>query len=279
MTNLAASDWTVLIFFVGLCIFIGIRFRSKSAYGLTNFFLGRRKLPWYIAGVSMAATTFAADTPLWVTEKIAQHGISGNWLWWNMLIGGMFTTFFFARLWRRAEIVTELELLEIRYSGAVARWLRGAKGVYLGLFLNVIIIGWVNTALISIIEVFFEVPYGTAFWIAVGAMILVAVYSLMAGLLGIVITDFVQFIIAMTACIILAVLVLNVPEIGGVDGLKAKLPAWQLSFSPELNSGLNPATGLFSFSAGAFFSCLFYNGGPAGIPRQNRVEEVIFLSG
>lgn len=201
----------------------------------------------------MVATTFAADTPLWVTEKIAQHGISGNWLWWNMLIGGMLTTFFFARLWRRAEILTELELLELRYSGPVARFLRGTKSVYLGLFLNTVIIGWVNAAMISIIEVFFEVPYQTAFWVVAGAMVLVAIYSSVAGLLGIAITDFAQFIIAMTGCIILAVIVLNTPEVGGVEGLKAKLPAWRLSLFPKIGAG-DIAVGTFSLSAGAFFS-------------------------
>ncbi len=212
MANLSELDWAVVVFFLALFVFIGIRFRGKAGSSLTDFFLGGRNLPWYIAGVSMVATTFAADTPLWVTEKIAQHGISGNWLWWNMLIGGMLTTFFFARLWRRAEILTELELLELRYSGAVARFLRGTKAVYLGLFLNVIIIGWVNAALISIIEVFFEVPYETAFYTVCGAMVLVALYSSIAGLLGIAITDFAQFIIAMTGCILLAIYVLNAPK-------------------------------------------------------------------
>ena len=142
-------DWTVVIGMLIAFVAIGISFRNRGSSSLSDFFLGGRKLPWYVAGVSMVATTFAADTPLWVTEKIAQHGISGNWLWWNMLIGGMLTTFFFARLWRRAEIVTELEFLELRYSGRVARWLRGLKSVYLGLFLNVVIIGWVNAALMK----------------------------------------------------------------------------------------------------------------------------------
>jgi SSS family solute:Na+ symporter len=254
MTHLQPLDWGIIIFFLTLFVFIGIRFRGKAGSSLSDFFLGGRNLPWYIAGVSMVATTFAADTPLWVTEKIAQHGISGNWLWWNMLIGGMLTTFFFARLWRRAEIITELELLEIRYSGPVARFLRGLKAVYLGLFLNVIIIGWVNTALISIIEVFFEVPYETAFWVVMGAMVLVAVYSSIAGLLGIAITDFAQFIIAMLGCIILAVIVLQAPEIGGMAGLKAKLPAWRLDFFPKINAGSDLLTGTFSLTAGAFFS-------------------------
>jgi Na+/proline symporter len=254
MTHLETLDWIIVVFFLALFVFIGIRFRGKSGGSLSDFFLGGRNLPWYIAGVSMVATTFAADTPLWVTEKIAQHGISGNWLWWNMLIGGMLTTFFFARLWRRAEIITELELLEIRYSGVVARVLRGVKSVYLGLFLNVVIIGWVNAALISIIEVFFEVPYQTAFWVVAGAMVLVAVYSSIAGLLGIAITDFVQFIIAMAGCIILAVIVLNAPEVGGVEGLKSKLPAWRLDFFPKIGGAGDLLSGTFSLTAGAFFS-------------------------
>lgn len=254
MAHLEILDWVIVVFFLTLFVFIGIRFRGKAGSSLSDFFLGGRNLPWYIAGVSMVATTFAADTPLWVTEKIAQHGISGNWLWWNMLIGGMLTTFFFARLWRRAEIITELELLEIRYSGMVARLLRGVKAVYLGLFLNVVIIGWVNAALISIIEVFFEVPYLTAFWVVAGAMVLVAIYSSIAGLLGIAITDFAQFIIAMAGCIILAVIVLNAPEIGGIAGVKAKLPAWRLDFFPQIGGGGDLLAGTFSLTAGAFFS-------------------------
>lgn len=256
MANLQLIDWIVLIFFIVLFVFIGIRFRGQAGRSMTDFFLGGRKLPWYIAGVSMVATTFAADTPLWVTEKIAQYGISGNWIWWNMLIGGMLTTFFFARLWRRANIITELEFLEIRYSGKVAVWLRGIKSVYLGLFLNTIVIGWVNAAMITIVEVFFEVPHQTAFWVVMSAMLLVAIYSSIAGLLGIAITDFVQFIIAMTGCVILAIIVLNAPEVGGIAGLKAKLPAWRLDFFPELGLS-HAAIGTYSLSAGAFFSYVF----------------------
>lgn len=254
MANLETLDWIILVGFMGLFVTIGILYSGKVGSTLSDFFLGGRNLPWYIAGVSMVATTFAADTPLWVTEKIAQHGISGNWLWWNMLIGGMLTTFFFARLWRRANIITELELLELRYSGPVAKWLRGVKSVYLGLFMNTIIIGWVNAALISILEVFFDISYNDAFWVVAGAMLLVAIYSSLSGLLGIAITDFFQFIIAMAGCIILAVIVLNTPEVGGVDGLKAKLPAWRLDFFPKISGVSDVAVGTFSLSAGAFFS-------------------------
>lgn len=256
MSNLHFLDWLVIVVFMSFFIFIGIRYKAKAGGTLTDFFLGGRNLPWYIAGVSMVATTFAADTPLWVTEKIAQHGISGNWLWWNMLIGGMFTTFFFARLWRRANILTELELLEIRYSGPIAKWLRGVKAVYLGLFMNTIIIGWVNAALITILEIFFDIDYWTAFGVVILAMMLVAVYSALSGLLGIAITDFFQFIIAMAGCIILAYIVLNSPEVGGVDGLKAKLPSWRLDLFPKISGASDLAIGTFSLSAGAFFSYL-----------------------
>ncbi len=254
MAHLSTLDWSIVIGLMIVFVFIGIRFRGKAEGGLAGFFLGGRNLPWYIAGVSMVATTFAADTPLWVTEKIAQHGISGNWLWWNMVIGGMLTTFFFARLWRRANIITELEFLEIRYSGPVASWLRGLKAVYLGLFMNVVIIGWVNAAMISILEVFFEIPTGQAFWLCMGGMLIVAFYSSIAGLLGIAITDFVQFIIAMSGSFILAYVVLDLPEIGGVAGLKAQLPAWRLDFFPALEGWSDVASGTFSLSAGAFFS-------------------------
>lgn len=254
MEHLSALDWWVVGFFMVLFVGLGLYFRGKAEGGLAGFFLGGRKLPWYIAGVSMVATTFAADTPLWVTEKIAQHGISGNWLWWNMAIGGMLTTFFFARLWRRAEIITELEMLELRYSGPVAVFLRGLRAVYLGLFMNVVIIGWVNAALISILEVFFDIPYETAFYFCLAAMFLVAIYSSVAGLLGIAITDFVQFIIAMSGSIILAIVVINLPEVGGISGLKEQLPAWRLDFFPEINSLSNFTVGTFSLSAGAFFS-------------------------
>lgn len=256
MSHLSSLDWVILLSLLLSFVIIGVHFRNRQSSSLSDFFLGGRRLPWYVAGVSMVATTFAADTPLWVTEKIAQHGISGNWLWWNMVIGGMLTTFFFARLWRRAKIITELELLEMRYSGKVAQVLRGVKAVYLGLFLNVIIIGWVNAALISILEVFFGISYEMAFWGTMGAMALVAVYSSVAGLLGIAITDFAQFIIAMTGSIVLAIVVLNVPEVGGLQGIQDQLPAWRLDFFPRLGGWGDVAGGTFALSAGAFFSYL-----------------------
>lgn len=129
---------------------------SKRAGKSTgDFFLSGRNLPWYIAGTSMVATTYAADTPLAVTELVAQKGIAGNWLWWNMLIGGMLTVFFFAKLWRRANILTDAEFVSLRYSGRPALFLRGFRAVYIGIFMNVIVMAWVNLAMVKILKVIF----------------------------------------------------------------------------------------------------------------------------
>ena len=151
---LGLLDWIIVFVFLGITLFIGLKFKNKASNSLVDFFLAGRNLPWYIAGISMVATTFAADTPLWVAEVIKKNGISGNWLWWNMLIGGMLTTFFFAKMWRKANVLTELEFIELRYSGKPARLFRNFKSIYLGLFFNTIIIGWVNAAMIKIIIIF-----------------------------------------------------------------------------------------------------------------------------
>lgn len=247
-----AIDWVIVL--VALCSFVGINLylRKSGSKDMQSFFLGGGKMPWYVLGLSMVATTFAADTPLWVTEKIAQHGISGNWLWWNMMMGGMLTTFFFARLWKRANILTEPEFIELRYSGRSAQWLRGFKAVYLGLFLNAVIMGWVNLAMMRILEVFFDLPPETAFWATMMAMVVVALYASLAGLSGIVFTDSIQFFIAMIGSIILAIVVLKQPEIGGMSGLKNQLPSWRFDFFPQIGS--SGSVGTFSVSVGAFLS-------------------------
>ncbi len=256
-------DWVIIVAYLMLSLYIGFRYKNQAGKSLSDFFLGGRNMPWFVAGISMVATTFAADTPLWVAEVIAQHGISGNWLWWNMLIGGMLTTFFFAKLWRRANILTELEFIELRYSGLPAQFLRGFKSVYMGLFLNVVIIGWVNYAMMTILEVFFGIaPFNSSIpffdneiiWYLLGAMVIVVFYSSLSGLKGVAITDTVQFVIAMGGCIIMAVFVLNEPEIGGMSGLKEKLPDWRFSFFPVLEDGDNSAVGTFSISLASFLT-------------------------
>lgn len=246
-------DWVIVVIFLGITLFIGLKFKNKASGSLTDFFLAGRNLPWYIAGISMVATTFAADTPLWVAEVIKKNGISGNWLWWNMLIGGMLTTFFFAKMWRKANVLTELEFLELRYAGKAAKLFRKFKSVYLGIFFNTIIIGWVNAAMIKILMIFLDIDYQTAFMCIGVLMVLIAIYASLSGLLGVAITDAVQFILAMAGCIILAVIMLNSEQVGGVTGLKEKLPEWRFDFFPNINS-TGSAIGTFGLTIGAFFS-------------------------
>jgi SSS family solute:Na+ symporter len=231
---LSLLDWIVIIVFISAIVGIGVSYRKKSAKGLVNFFLGGRNLPWYLAGLSMVATTFAADTPLAVTELVGNSGISGNWLWWNLLAGGMLTTFFFANLWRRANIVTEVEFIELRYSGKPAAFLRGFKALYLGLFMNALIIGWVNLAMMTILQGFFDISPEMALFYTALLMALVAVYASLSGLLGVVVTDAIQFVIAMTGSILLAFLVINSEDVGGIVNLKASLPEGSLNFLPEI---------------------------------------------
>ncbi|MDX2302833.1 MAG: sodium:solute symporter family protein [Microscillaceae bacterium] len=252
---LSALDWFVIAFFLMLTMGIGIYYTRKAGQNTDNFFLGGRNLPWYIAGTSMVATTFAADTPLAVTEMVALNGIAGNWLWWNFLAGGMLTTFFFARLWRRAEVLTDLEFIEVRYSGKPAFVLRAFRAVYYGIFMNAIIIGWVNVALISLFQVFFGLDNTTALFYTAIAMTIVMIYSSMSGFLGVVMTDFIQFIIAMGGTIVLAFIVVNSEAVGGIAGLKAELPAWTFSYFPNLSrQTVGGAAQALTLSIGSFLA-------------------------
>lgn len=254
--HLELVDWLIIVLYFVFTGFIGLRYSKQAGKDTTGFFLGGRNLPWYLAGTSMVATTFAADTPLAVTELVAKNGIAGNWLWWSFLFGGMLTVFFFSRLWRRANIMTEVELIELRYSGQPAKFLRGFKGLYLGLFMNTLIIGWVNLAMISILKVFFGISTQEAFFYAALMMLITAIYSSVSGLLGVAVTDAFQFIVAMIGCIVLAFLVLNSDRIGGIEGLKDKLPGWSLDFFPEVKGHSytgNVATTL-TISVGAFLA-------------------------
>lgn len=252
--ELSILDWSIIIGFLIISMAIGISLKGKAEGSLTNFFLGGRNLPWYIAGISMVATTFAADTPLAVSELVAQGGVSKNWLWWSFLAGGMLTTFFFARYWRRANILTELELIDIRYSGKEAKALRGFKSVYLGIFMNSMVIGWVNLALNTLLVTFFNIPESEVYYYTFGAMAIAVTYASLSGLLGVAITDTVQFIIAMTGTIILAYLVLDAPEVGGMATLTEKLPAHYFDFFPSLDDSSASNFHVFSLSMGAFLA-------------------------
>ena len=147
------TDWIVIGGYLLINLAIGIYYRRRSGGNTEEFFISGRNVSWWLAGTSMVATTFAADTPLFVSGVIATQGIAGNWIWWTSCLGGMLTVFFFARYWRRAEVLTDVELTEIRYGGKPAAFLRGFKAIYLGLAMNCLILGWVTNAMVSIIAV------------------------------------------------------------------------------------------------------------------------------
>ena len=236
---------------IGIAVFLS----RRAGRSPEDFFLSGRKLPWWIAGTTMVATTFAADTPLAVTELVAQNGISGNWLWWNMVAGNVLTVFFFARLWRRAEILTDVEFIEIRYSGRSASFLRGFKALYLGVFMNAIIMGWVNVALAEILKNIFSISTEQVIWFILLAMLVVGVYSAMSGLWGIAFTDMFQFVIAMAGCIILAFVVCDLPQVGGIEGLKKALPEGVFHFFPDVSFSAGSAVaGVMTLSFSAFIA-------------------------
>ncbi len=252
MGQLNWLDILVIISFFVIIFGIAAYYSKQAGKNTGEFFLSGRNMPWYIAGTAMVATTFAADTPLAVTELIAKNGIAGNWLWWNLAIGGMLTVFFFAKLWRRANILTDVEFVELRYSGKSAALLRGFRAIYLGLFMNAIVLGWVHKAMEKIFSV--VIPTYDPFTLVVIVALIIAVYSSASGLLGTARTDSFQFVFAMIGCVILAVIVVQQPEIGNLAVLKSKLPGSTLEFFPSIgNINANQVgTGVFALSVGAF---------------------------
>jgi SSS family solute:Na+ symporter len=226
---LTAIDWAIVAAYFLLSVGIGLYFTKRGGESLSEYFLSGRQVTWWLAGASMVATTFAADTPLVVTGLVSAHGVAGNWLWWNMLMSGMLTVFFFARLWRRAHVMTDVEFAEIRYSGKPAAALRGFRALYLAIPINLIILGWVTKAMIKILTISlglrdvsllgFNVP-GEVIAVAICFIITVA-YSAGAGMWAVLWTDLVQFVIKMSAVIVLAVYAVR--AVGGMDSLKAGL--------------------------------------------------------
>jgi Na+/proline symporter len=214
--NLTAIDWAIVVGYFALSTLIGFIFTKRGGESLEEYFLSGRQVPWWLAGAAMVATTFAADTPLVVTGLVATKGVAGNWLWWNMVMSGMLTVFFFARLWRRARVMTDVEFAEIRYSGKPAAFLRGFRALYLGIAVNLIIMGWVTRAMIKILTI----SLGISPYLAVGICFVITVaYSVAAGLWAVLWTDLIQFVIKMSAVIVLAIYAVN--KVGGMDSLIA----------------------------------------------------------
>jgi Na+/proline symporter len=224
--ELTGLDWLVIVAYLALAFAIGLGFRKRAGKNLTEYFLSGRSLPWWIAGTSMVATTFAADTPLAVTGLVARHGLAGNWFWWAFALGGMITVFVYARLWRRAEVMTDVELVELRYGGKAAAFLRGFRAIYIALLVNAIIIGWVTGAMVTVLQqtVFAgqEAGAGGSEWILIVVLLgVVGIYATLAGLWGVAVTDFVQFILAMAGSIALAAIAVN--HLGGMEAMRAEV--------------------------------------------------------
>lgn len=214
--NISTLDWIIIIFFLIVFAAIGIYVSKQAGKDSKAFFLSGRNMPWWLLGVSMVATTFAADTPNFVAGVIREDGVFGNWIWWSFLLTGMLTVFFYARLWRRSGITTDLEFYELRYSGKSAAFLRGFRAIYLGVFFNIVIMANVCLAAIKIGHVMFGLSSLEVLLIASPVVVL---YSAFGGLKGVLLTDFVQFIIAMVGSIWATIYIVNMPQIGGMEKL------------------------------------------------------------
>jgi len=219
--HLAAIDWIIIISYFAISLIVGLIFSRRAGKNVEEFFVSGRSLPWWIAGTSMVATTFAADTPLAVTGLVVKKGLAGNWLWWAFAVGGMLTVFLYARLWRRAGVLTDVELIELRYGGKLAAFLRGFRAVYLAIPINALVIAWVNYAMLRVLKIT-VVGEGVSDWVLLAVMLsITGLYTMLSGMWGVAITDVIQFVLAMGGCIILAVLA--VKDVGGAASLRQQV--------------------------------------------------------
>ncbi|MGE0375777.1 MAG: sodium:solute symporter family protein [Planctomycetaceae bacterium] len=216
--QLEIIDWLFIAVFFAVTLAIGAAVSRQAGKSSAEFFLSGRNMPWWLLGFSMVATTFAADTPLLVTDIVRQNGVAGNWVWWAFLLTGMLTVFVYAKLWRRSGITTDLEFYELRYSGKPAAFLRGFRALYLGVFFNVVVMANVTLAAIKIGGVM--LGFGPIETVLVASLVTVC-FSTMGGLRGVLLTDFVLFIVAMVGAVGAAIVALNQPQVGGMAQLVA----------------------------------------------------------
>ena len=214
--KMATIDWVVIGSYFFIALFIGIWASKKAANDTRSFFLAGQEMPWWLLGISMVATTFSTDTPNLVTDLVRQKGVSGNWGWWAFLLTGMLTVFVYAKLWRRSNVLTDIEFYELRYSGKAAAFLRGFRALYLGLIFNVLVMGTVSLAAVK----FGEIILGWKGWqTLLVACSITLTYSTLGGLKAVIITDFIQFILAMIGSILAMFYIINLPQIGGIKNL------------------------------------------------------------
>lgn len=226
-------DWSIIAAVFIFSLFIGLWTSRKAGRSSADFFLSGRNMPWWLLGVSMVATTFSADTPNLVTDIVRKNGIAGNWAWWAFLLTGMLTVFVYARLWRRSGVQTDIEFYEIRYGGKPAAFLRGFRALYLGVFFNIVIMASVSLAMIKIGSVMLGLSPVNTILIA---SVVTVIYSSLGGLRGVIITDFFQFMLAMVGSVGAAYIVLNLPEVGGLEQLlNHPRVNEKLDFFPDFN--------------------------------------------
>lgn len=236
--TLSTVDYLIIVLYFAVMLGIGFWYRSRAGKNITEYFISGRSLPWWIAGTSMVATTFAADTPLAVVGLTIQDGMAGNWVWWAFALGGMITVFVYSKLWRRAGVMTDVELVEMRYSGKPAAALRGTRAIYVALIVNPIIIGWVTKAMVMVLNetVLYDVGassfetsmfgeenalVGRSWMIILVTLAMVGVYGMLSGMWGVAMADVLQFCFAMFGCVALAYLAID--HFGGAPQLEAKV--------------------------------------------------------
>jgi SSS family transporter len=263
--TLHISDWLIIALYFMISAAIGLAYTRKASRSLADYFVTGRSLPWWLAGTSMVATTFAADTPLAVAGFVAKYGVAGNWLWWNGAFAVVMTVFFFARLWRRAGVLTDVEFAELRYGGRPAAALRGFRALYLALPINLIIMGWVTRAMVTILQVTMNVNPWRAAILLFGVT---ALYSVFSGLWGVIVTDAFQFVVAMGGTILLAVFAVN--SIGGLDVLVQKSAAHfgsadaAFGVLPPLDQAWLPLSTLLIFLAVQWWAAWYPGQEPGG---------------
>ncbi len=266
--TLAPVDWLIVAVSIAICFVPALFFGRRAGRNTTEFFASGRAVPWWLAGLSMVATTFSSDTPNLVTDIVRRNGVAGNWVWWAFVLTGVATVFFYARLWRRSGVLTDLEFYEIRYSGKAASVVRGFRAVYLGLFFNCIIMAAVNLAACKIAGILFGLDRWQTLLMVGSLNVVFAAYS---GLWGVLVIDMVQFFIKMSAVIAAAWFALGAPEVGGLDGLMSRLSTLRgpdglnyLNFLPDFTSNWELAVAVFIMPLAVQWWAVWYPGAEPG---------------
>jgi Na+/proline symporter len=266
--QLQPIDWIIVIASLAICFVPALFYGKRAGQSTSEFFVSGRAVPWWLAGLSMVATTFSSDTPNLVTDIVRRNGVAGNWVWWAFVLTGVSTVFFYARLWRRSGVMTDLEFYEMRYSGGAARALRGFRAIYLGLLFNCMIMATVNLAAVKIASVLF----GMERWqtlLAVG--LLNVVFAAHSGLWGVLIIDMIQFFIKMSAVIAAAYFAVTAPQVGGLDALISRLSTMTgpggvnyLSILPDFTSNWDLAVAIFIMPVAVQWWAVWYPGAEPG---------------